>query len=66
MKEPDYTPTVRLIGENGNAFMVMGLVSKALRKAGADDEYVNEYLNKATSGDYDHLLGVSQEYVDVY
>ena len=38
MRKPDYTPEVKLIGEDGNAFAVMGKVIKALKKAGADKE----------------------------
>jgi hypothetical protein len=65
MKSPDERPKVKLVGENGNAFSILGTVSKALKKAGADKEYIDQYLNKAMSGDYDHLLGVTMEYVDV-
>ncbi len=28
-------------------------------------EYIDKYLDEATSVDYDHLLGVSMDYVDV-
>ena len=48
---------------DGNAFAVMGAVSKALNKAGQRDK-VKEYMDKAMSGDYNHLLRVSMEYVD--
>ena len=65
MKEPLTKPTVKLIGQDGNAFAIMGRVKKALRRAGADKEYIDKYLSEATSGDYDHLLVVSMEYVDV-
>ena len=65
MRAPDQTPTVKLAGEDGNAFAIMGKVSGALRRAGADKEYIDEYLNKSMSGDYDHLLGVAMEYVNV-
>jgi hypothetical protein len=58
-------PTVKLIGEDGNAFAIMGRVKKALMRAGADKEYIDKYLKEAISGDYDHLLVVSMEYVDV-
>ena len=64
MKGPQTKPTVKLIGQDGNPFSVMGLVKKALRRAGADKEYIDKYLNAATSGDYDHLLAVSMEYVN--
>ena len=65
MREPDVKPKVKLVGEDGNAYAVMGTVSRALRKAGADKEYVNKYYSEAMSGDYDNLLRVSMEYVDV-
>jgi len=65
MKGPETKPTVKLIGEDGNAFSIMGRVKKALRQAGADQEYIDKYLGEATSGDYDHLLAVSMKYVDV-
>ena len=65
MRGPQTKPTVKLIGQDGNAFSVMGHVKKALKHAGADKEYVDKYLKKAISGDYDQLLVVSMEYVNV-
>ncbi len=65
MKEPSIKPTVELIGQDGNAFAIMGRVKKALMKTGAGKEYIDKYLSEATSGGYDHLLVVSMEYVDV-
>ena len=62
---PETKPTVRLIGHDGNAFSIMGRVKQALKRAGADKEYIDQYLSDATSSDYDHLLFVSMEYVDV-
>jgi len=66
MRAPEQRPKVRLIGEDGNAFAVLGKVSKALKSAGADKEYIDQYLKKAMDGDYNHLLGVTMEYVDVF
>ena len=65
MKGPETKPTVKLIGQDGNAFSVMGLVKKALKHAGADKEYVDKYLKESTVGDYSYLLAVSMEYVNV-
>ena len=65
MKGPLTKPTVKLIGHDGNAFSIMGRVKKALMQAGADKEYIDRYLSKATSGDYDNLLVVSKEYFNV-
>jgi len=65
MKKPDIKPTVKLIDTDGNAFSIIGRVRDALTKAGADREYVQKYQTEAMSGDYDHLLCVTMEYVDV-
>ena len=65
MKEPDEKPEVVLVGEDGNAFSILGRVSKALYNAGADEEYIDQYRTEATSGDYDNLLVVTMKYVDV-
>ena len=65
-KDPitDETVIVEMRGPSGNAFCVMGAVAKALRSAGRGD-LVEEYLRKATSGDYENLLKVSGEYVSI-
>lgn len=57
--------TVNLIGENGNAFVIMGLVQRALRKAGVSKEEIGLYIKEATSGDYDNLLVVTLNWVNV-
>ncbi len=62
---PYKKPKVKLVGEDGNAFAILGTVSKAMKKAGATSEEVDEYMNEATDGDYDHLLQTTMEYVDV-
>lgn len=56
---------VKLSGNDGNAFMIMGSVRRALKKAGATKEQVDQYLEEATSGDYSHLLRVTNEWVEV-
>lgn len=42
MKKPEIKPTVKLIGHDGNAFSIMGRVKQALKRAGADKEYVGD------------------------
>ena len=56
---------VKLIGRDGNAFAIMGAVSNAMRKAGCTKEQISEYTTAAMSGDYDNLLRVTAETVDV-
>lgn len=48
---------------DGNAFAVLGAAAKALKDAGQGDR-VEEMREKATSGDYYHLLSTVMEYVD--
>lgn len=63
VKYPDVQ--VKLVGSDGNAFAVMGKVKKALQRAGVSKEEVEQYLEESMSGDYDHLLGVAMNWVDV-
>ena len=65
MIAPTEKPTVKLLGEDGNAFIILGKVMRALKDNGADDEYVRAYLEEAKDGDYDHLLQVTMDYTEV-
>lgn len=59
-------PKCRLIGENGNIFNLMGIVSKTLKEAGEPekaDEMIQRITNEAKS--YDEALAMLMEYVDV-
>lgn len=57
-------PTVKLVGEDGNAFAIIGRVSAALRHAGLEEQ-VAEFQTEAMSGDYNNLLRVCMKYVNV-
>ena len=58
-------PVVRLIGEDGNVFFIMGKVVRAMKRAGYSQAEIKDYQAKAMSGDYNHLLATTMEYVDV-
>lgn len=58
-------PGVPAIVYDGNAFAVMGAVRKAMKQNGATKEDVDAYMEEATKGDYDNLLIVSSDYVDI-
>ncbi len=62
--ETQEKPKVRLTGESGDAFAIIGKVSKALKKAGFRAEAIR-FIKEAMSGDYDHLLRTAMEYVEV-
>ena len=55
---------VKLIGEDRNAFAILGKVSKALKKAGLK-ELAEEYLEEAMKGNYDRLLQTTMNYVEI-
>jgi hypothetical protein len=65
MTELTEKPTVKLIDTDGNALAIIGRVKNALVKAGADQDYVDQYLKEAMFGDYDNLLCVTMNYVHV-
>ena len=54
---------VRLVGEDGNAFSIMGRVIKALRRAGRGD-LVEPFMKEATSGNYTNLLATCLKYCE--
>lgn len=62
---PKYNIEVELCGNDGNAYAIMGAVRKALRKAGAGKDELDQYFAQATAGDYDHLLRTTIEWVKV-
>ena len=55
---------VRLVGEDGNAYAIMGRVSNALKRAGVPQEEVDAYFAESTSGDYDNLLRTAMAWVN--
>ncbi len=63
MKYPNIT--VELIGNDGNAFAVLGAVSKALRENKVSKEEIDAFVASATSGDYNDLLQTCMEWVEV-
>jgi hypothetical protein len=63
---PKFNVKVKLVGTDGNAFALMGQVNRGLKKAGATADQVKEFMGDAMSGDYNHLLGVCCDWVDVY
>jgi hypothetical protein len=47
---------VDLVGQDGNAFFVLGKVQRELRRAKVSKEEQEFFMDEATSGDYNHLL----------
>lgn len=59
-------PPVKLLGEDGNAFSIMGRCARAMRAAGWDEARRKEVLAEMqAAGDYDHLLQTAMKYFEV-
>lgn len=52
-----------LVGQDGNAFALMGYTARALKNEGLGD-LVPQMQKEATSGDYYHLIAVCDSYLD--
>lgn len=55
---------VRLVGEDGNAFAIIGRVSGAMRREGIDSDVIDTFIEECMSDDYNHLLRTCMKYVD--
>lgn len=56
---------VALVGQDGNAFAILGRVQRALRTARVPQEEVKKFFEEATAGDYSHLLATCTKWVEV-
>lgn len=56
---------VRLTGQNGNAFNLIGIVKRAMRQHDVPRGEIEEFSRDATSGDYTHLIRTCVAWVDV-
>ena len=59
-------PRVKLSGQNGNVFNLMGICSRALKEAGLQDK-AKEMTNKITTSakSYEEALQIMFEYCEV-
>ncbi len=59
-------PKCRLIGEDGNIFNLMGIVSRTLKEAG-EPEKADEMFKRITTEakNYDEALAMLMDYVDI-
>lgn len=56
----------RALGNDGNAFYILGKVKRAMEGVGVPVKEVKAFLEEAKSGDYDHLLQTCMKWVTVY
>ena len=57
---------VQLTGEDGNAFSILGRTQRAMKEANIPSKEISAYMAEAMSGDYDHLLQTTMQYVTTY
>jgi hypothetical protein len=57
--------TVKLTETDGNAFAIMAKVLRAMKNAKCDLKLIDQYQTEAMSGDYNNLLKVTMNYVNV-
>lgn len=57
--------TVKLIGQDGNAFTIIGAVKHKLRRGGVDSAEIDQFVTEATSGDYDNVIQTTLRWVSV-
>jgi len=60
-----HRPRVKLIGEDGNAFNILGICRQAAKDANWTDEQWTEFEAHATDGDYNRLLQIVMEHFEV-
>ena len=53
---------VPLVGKDGNAFFIIGRVTRAMRAAKWTPGEIAVYLDAAKASDYDNLLRVTMDY----
>ena len=64
--EPKYPGVkVNLSSQNGNAYVLLGLVSQSLRRAKVGKQELDTFTAEATSGSYDNLLQTCMRWVEV-
>ena len=58
-------PKVQLVGQDGNVFNLLGICTKALKRAGQYDEATELKNRVMSSGSYGEALSIMLEYVDL-
>ena len=62
-KYPDIT--IKLVGEDGNVFNILGICLQSMFSAGLSMEECQRFQAEATSGDYNHLLRICMEWFNI-
>jgi hypothetical protein len=63
IKYPDIS--VKLTGEDGNSFAILGRIGKAMKRAGVSEDKIQQFRREATSGDYNKVLQTAMQWVNI-
>ena len=58
-------PVVKLVGEDGNIFNLLGIASRGLKNAGQGDKASEMFKRVTSSGSYTEALSIIMDYVEV-
>jgi len=58
-------PKLEILGEDGNAFYILGKARKAAFDDGWSATKIQEFMDEAMSGNYDHLLQTCMKFFNV-
>ena len=58
-------PELKLIGEDGNVFAIIGKAVRVAKKVGWTEDEIKKFTAEVTSGDYNNALRVVQKYFNV-
>lgn len=57
--------TVQLVGQDSNAFNILGICRRAMKQAALPQSEIEAFTQEATSSDYNHLLITCTEWFNV-
>ena len=58
-------PKLKIIGEDGNVFFILGMAQRAAKKAGWEKEKLDKFMADCMSGNYDHVLCLCQKHFEI-
>ena len=56
---------VQLVGQDSNAFNILGICRRAMKRAHLPESEIEAFTQEATSSNYDNLLATVCEYFNV-
>ena len=57
--------TVQLVGQDSNAYNLLGICRRAMKRARLPESEIEAFTQEATSSDYNHLLITCTEWFNV-